>query len=271
MTWRPIVGRGFTAAEFKNYVAGLSLTSWRPSFVVVHNTSAPSAALYRQWQARPGWTGVQWLRNLESYYKGMSWQAGPHLFVAADKIWAFSPLMLPGTHSPAWNSRSWGVETVGEFESEPFSGGVRDNLISALATLHSFAGLNPADYSKGVRGLHFHKEDPITTHKTCPGRNMVKADLVAAVAEAMEADNAGGHAHVPEASQSAPTAGLPQVNLTSVSWLQQRLNAYGAVLTVDGDLGPKTKAAVVAFQSSHGLAADGIAGPLTRLELSKAL
>ncbi|MCK1543267.1 N-acetylmuramoyl-L-alanine amidase [Bradyrhizobium sp. 179] len=269
MAWRPIVGRGFTAAEFKNYVAGLQLSGWRPSFVVVHNTSAPSAALYRQWQARPGWTGEQWLRNLESYYKGMGWQAGPHLFVASDKIWAFSPLTMPGTHSPAWNSRTWGVETIGEFESEPFSGGVRDNLISVLATLHSFAGLNPSDYSKGVRGLHFHKEDPVTTHKTCPGRNMVKADLVAAVEVAMQADNGGGHAHVPEASQSAPTAALPQVNLTSVSWLQQRLNAYGAALAVDGDLGPKTRAAVAAFQTAHGLVVDGIAGPVTRLALSK--
>ncbi|MET4315881.1 N-acetylmuramoyl-L-alanine amidase [Bradyrhizobium sp. RT4b] len=270
MTWRPIVGRGFTAAEFKDYVAGLRMTGWRPSFVVVHNTSAPSAALYRQWQARPGWTGEQWMRNLESYYKGMGWQAGPHLFVAVDKIWAFSPLTSPGTHSPAWNSRTWGVETVGEFESEPFTGGVRDNLISALATLHTFAGLDPVDYAKGVRGLHFHKEDPVTTHKTCPGRNMVKAELVEAVQAAMQADNGFGHAHVPEAVHTAPTDALTAVNLTSVAWLQQRLNSYGALLAADGVLGPKTRAAVVDFQQAHGLVVDGVAGPVTRLALSKA-
>ena len=39
---------------------------------------------------------------------------------------------------------------------------------------------------------------------------------------------------------------------------------------VDGDAGKLTKAAVVAFQKAHGLVADGIAGPLTRLALAKA-
>jgi hypothetical protein len=269
MTWKPIVGRGFAAPEFETYVDGLKMASWRPSFVVVHNTSAPSAALYRQWQARAGWTGEQWLRNLESYYKGLGWSGGPHLFVAVDKIWAFTPLTMPGTHSPAWNSRTWGVETVGEFESEPFAGPVRDNLVSALATLHAFAGLNPSDYAKGIRGLHFHKEDPVTTHKTCPGRNMAKAQLVADVEAEMQARNSGGHAHVSAEAQAAPTETLDPSYLISDTWLQQRLNVWGAKLVVDGDAGKLTKAAVVAFQKSHGLAADGIAGPLTRLALAK--
>lgn len=269
MTWKPIIGRGFTAPEFKDYVEGLKMASWRPSFVVVHNTSAPSAALYRQWQARAGWTGEQWLRNLESYYKGLGWSGGPHLFVAADKIWAFTPLTMPGTHSPAWNSRTWGVETVGEFESEPFAGSVRDNLISALATLHDLAGLNPSDYSKGFRGLHFHKEDPKTTHKSCPGHNMAKDRLVADVEDEMQARNGGGHAHVSVEAQAAPTETMAADNLTSIFWLQQRLNAYGASLIVDGRPGPHTTAAVKIYQSSHGLKADGIAGPLTRLALAK--
>lgn len=271
MTWRPIVGRGFTAAEFKDYVNGLHLSSWRPSFVVVHNTSAPSAALYRQWQARPGWTGEQWLRNLESYYKGMGWQAGPHLFVAVDKILAFSPLTSPGTHSPAWNSRTWGVETVGEFESEPFEGAIKANLISALATLHAFAGLDPSDYSKGVRGLHFHKEDPVTSHKTCPGQHIVKADLVAAVEAEMQSRNGGGHAHISAEAQAAPTETIDALDFASDEWLQRRLNAWGSHLKVDGDVGPETKAAVLLFQKANGLLADGIAGPLTRLALAKPL
>lgn len=44
----------------------------------------------------------------------------------------------------------------------------------------------------------------------------------------------------------------------SVKDLQRRLN-----VTVDGDFGPQTEAAVKAFQTSRGLVADGIVGPYT--------
>lgn len=50
---------------------------------------------------------------------------------------------------------------------------------------------------------------------------------------------------------------------SSVSNLQQLLNRQGAGLTVDGNFGPITEAAVVNFQRSHGLQTDGIVGPLT--------
>lgn len=45
--------------------------------------------------------------------------------------------------------------------------------------------------------------------------------------------------------------------------LQHLLRAHGQSVAVDGEFGPKTVAAVKTFQTSHGLAADGIVGPLT--------
>ncbi len=49
----------------------------------------------------------------------------------------------------------------------------------------------------------------------------------------------------------------------AVVTLQTRLNVWGAKLTVDGDFGPDTLAAVEAFQTAHKLTVDGVVGPQT--------
>jgi peptidoglycan hydrolase-like protein with peptidoglycan-binding domain len=54
-----------------------------------------------------------------------------------------------------------------------------------------------------------------------------------------------------------------------VTYLQQRLNVWGAKLTVDGAFGAATDAAVRAFQSAHGLTVDGVVGPATWAALDK--
>jgi hypothetical protein len=194
MTWRGIIGQSFTANAFEQYVAGLKFNLWRPKFIVVHNTSSPDLEKWAEWQTRkPPIDGPKWAQNLVGYYRDeQKWSAGPHLFITPAGILAFSPLTGPGVHSPSWNSVSWGVETVGEFEKELFLGPVRDNLIAALAILHSAAGLSPLPYRLGVRGLHFHKEDVATTHKSCPGRNMVKDKLVMDVETEIHRRHPGG-------------------------------------------------------------------------------
>lgn len=208
MTWKGIVGKFVDLAGFKAHVDGLQFTAWRPSFVVVHNTSSPDLALYRDWRAHPekhgGWTPEGWARNLAAYYSGMGWSGGPHAFVCPDGVLLFTPFTTPGVHSPAWNSRTWGIETVGEFEREPFAGTPSQAyLVPVLGILHARLGLNPADYKFGVRGLHFHKEDPVTTHKSCPGKNMVKPDLVAAVVDWIEREHAGEHHEIPTEAHAA--------------------------------------------------------------------
>jgi len=196
MTWRGVVGKSFSPDEFEGYLENLKFGLWRPRFVVVHNTSEPDLKTWNDWQirARPV-TDEQWAQNLVGFYRDQKhWNAGPHLFVTPRGILVFSPLTGPGTHSPSWNSVSWGVETVGEFEREPFNGSIKTNLIAALAILHAAAGLQLEPYSRGIRGLHFHKEDPKTTHKSCPGKNMVKMDLIRAVqAEILRRHPGGGH------------------------------------------------------------------------------
>ncbi|WP_225846693.1 GH25 family lysozyme [Streptomyces sp. HPF1205] len=49
----------------------------------------------------------------------------------------------------------------------------------------------------------------------------------------------------------------------SVTAIQYLLDAHGRSVTVDGDFGPATRSAVIAFQTAEGLTADGIVGPNT--------
>jgi hypothetical protein len=169
-TWKPIVGKKFSPEELALHVAGLDLKVWCPKFVVLHNTGAPTFA---DWH---NIAGEQRMKNLEHYYRDVQgWSAGPHLFIADDFIWNFSPLDSPGVHSPSWNRISWGVELVGDYSFEEMSDGVKKNMISALSILHARAGLDPDT-------LRLHREDPKTTH-CCPGDKIVKADVIGWVRE----------------------------------------------------------------------------------------
>lgn len=178
--WKGIVGKGFKPDEFEAYVHTLKFGVWRPQFVVLHNTGVPK---FSDWHRVDG--NVR-MRGLEGYYKGMGWSGGPHLFVADDFIWAFTPLTVPGVHSPSWNSISWGVEMVGDYSVESLPSSLRDNTVAALASLHALMGLDSSS-------LRLHKEDPKTTHKGCPGKNVVKSDIVKRVHDEIVRRHTGEH------------------------------------------------------------------------------
>lgn len=264
-----LICKSFSIEAFKDYVENLKFNGWTPNFIVVHNTSVPNQQLYRDWHKKPTWTMEGWLKNLASYYASLGWKGCPHAFVGYDRIGVLNDLTIHGTHTPSWNKYSWGVETVAEFQNEPFDNGVKDNLVSALATLHSRIGLNPADFKLGVRGLHFHKEDVETTHKDCPGKNLVKSDLINDVVAYMNKDDPVGHPEISIAAHTVDTNDLSLFELTDISWLQLTLNKKrNAGLRVDGKLGDKTKEAVKDFQKFMKLKLiDGIAGPVTRKAL----
>ena len=74
------------------------------------------------------------------------------------------------------------------------------------------------------------------------------------------------HASLVQALQAWPVLREGSNSLyppVTVRSLQYLLDARGARLTVDGLFGPKTQAAVVAFQRSHGLTASGVVSTTT--------
>ena len=164
-----------------NYVGGLHFASWRPQFVVLHNTAIPKLT---DWHRV---SGDQRMHNLEAFYRDQQgWSAGPHLFVADDLIWVFTPLDMPGVHSPSWNAISWGVELLGDYSVEKLGAAVQTNASSAPASLQALAGIDPET-------LKLHKEDAKTTHKNCPGSYIVKSDMITLVSAALLDDFPGDH------------------------------------------------------------------------------
>jgi peptidoglycan hydrolase-like protein with peptidoglycan-binding domain len=85
----------------------------------------------------------------------------------------------------------------------------------------------------------------------------------AAAAPAAPAASQETPAAAPTAATPAPMAHMhaagshAMTHTQRVERLQTALNANGAQLTVDGKMGPKTSAALTAFQQAHGLKVTG--------------
>jgi predicted chitinase len=71
----------------------------------------------------------------------------------------------------------------------------------------------------------------------------------------------------PAPQSEAPVLGM-SASGQDVSALQELLNRNGANLTVDGEFGPATESAVIAYQSTNGLTTDGVVGPQTWASLN---
>lgn len=177
MTWKPIVGRKFDSDEFRDYVNSLILPGmFTPQFIVLHNTQIPNLAQWHDVSMEKRINGlVSWYRD------ECEWSAGPHLFVADDGIWVFTPLTSAGVHSPSWNKVAWGVELVGDYDNEPLGDDVRIYGMDALDILHRAMKWT-------MPQLRLHRDDPLTTHRGCPGRNIVREEWEAGVQTLLDLD-----------------------------------------------------------------------------------
>ncbi len=193
MMW-PAVKKAFSPEEFRKYVQALPVSKWRPSMIVWHNTAAPSLA---QWiksandDRTAGFVpGITRIRNLEAFFRDNNgWSGCPHLFIANDAIWVMNPLTAAGVHSPSWNSISFGIEHIGDFDKESDDSGeglkVKNLGIFATAVLCEVYGIDPATR------IMLHKQDPKTTHD-CPGKNMAQ-DKQAMITSVLDLMAGGEH------------------------------------------------------------------------------
>lgn len=169
-----IIGKKIKTADY--LADSVSKMKWTPKFVTLHNTAVPKIS------DRPSGFNEQSMKNLLGYYAGMGWSGGPHFFVDQTGVWAFNPITKSGVHSPSWNKTAIGVEMLGDYNAEAFNSGdglkIQNNTMQLLADLCVHFGFDPST-------IKLHKEDPKTDHD-CPGKNVVKSDVIAKVTKLCE-------------------------------------------------------------------------------------
>lgn len=165
---------------------------------------------------------------------------GYHFYVRKDgSIYRGRPEDTIGAHTKGYNSRSIGICAEGNFEVETMPDAQKRAIIELLRELKK-------RYSNAQ--IKRHKDFAATA---CPGKNYPFEEIVKEVEIVFLKIGSRGE---------------------EVKKLQESLNKLGFNCgTADGIFGPKTEAAVKAFQKANGLAVDGIVGPATQAKLEEML
>lgn len=252
--WKNFEGIARSREDTLARIKTLNWIDWKPQGITLHNTAAPNL---KQW-AELGPAHDARIRNLESYYENeLGWHAGPHWFVSRSWINWFSDPLHSGVHSRCWNSTRFGIEMVGDFNAEEFNGGdgalVRDNAVFLIAALNNKFGFKAED-------LTFHKECKLDNHD-CPGKNVVKADVIARVRTEM--DRQKGVVAPPAVShvEPAPPQSAPSTQPVARDVLFQ---THGRMSTFGGprDRGMSPTEGLALFTSETEMQRHGLGGYL---------
>lgn len=176
-----IIRKCLPRAEFTDYVKTKNFGKLPPNEIVVHHTAVPT---------KEQWRGVSSIDAIKRYYENTKkWSAGPHLFIAEDGIWLFTDMYNVGIHAGPGNAEwlsngkvirghnvpggkllaySIGIEVVGSYDKEVWSGETKLNAIHAIKTLKGH--LRIPDIK-----LTFHRD---YMPKSCPGWAITKTWLM---------------------------------------------------------------------------------------------
>ena len=102
----------------------------------------------------------------------------------------------------------------------------------------------------------------VVTQEPSQKPNLPKPNLTSKTST-QKSSHSGIHSELPK--RSAPNI----VNDRDVQYALKELGFYKG--PVDGKMGPKSQAAIVNFQKSRKMKADGVAGPQTKKQLAKAI
>lgn len=155
-----ILNQRLSLNDFRYYIKEYDFGALPADKLVIHHTYRPEKST---------WAGERSMGGLKTYYEGKGWTAGPHLFIAEDGIWLFSPMNRDGIHAGSLNKQSIGIEVVGDYSNEVWSGNTKSNTLGAIKALMEKLELKNTD-------IFFHRD---SSPKTCPGAAINKEWLFA--------------------------------------------------------------------------------------------
>ena len=209
-------------------------TTLMPQGVVVHST------------ANPGATAKGHISYFNNGYRGSS----AHYFADWQDIYRAIPEAEQAWHAgPTANSRYLSIEMCETTDPALFTEVWLRTiwLISDMCRRYGWSANNITSHAEMSRLYRETDHTDPTAYLNNFGKTF--ADLKAAVITKLATTSQQ------QANRGTICHGCKGEN---VKYLQSKLN-----IIADGDFGPITKAAVIAFQRSHGLDPDGIVGPLT--------
>jgi len=151
-----ILNKRMTLEQFKNYLLELKTKPWQfhPKRICLHHTSSPVES----------WQGSGSMLHYWNLYRSRGWKAGPHIFIAPNGVWLFTPLNKRGkTSSPALRDCIH-IEIVGRYytKDDIMSEELKllsQNVIILLKNKYNIFGPNKtvlhADYPGGENCSHF--------------------------------------------------------------------------------------------------------------------
>lgn len=160
------VGKVWTPDSFGEYLKTIKPPTWAKG-VCLHHAWQPSLS------QRPQGLQIRHIENMRSFYQGMGWSRGPHLFCDEDQVFGMTPLSETGNHAIPFNSSTIGIEALGNYSKggeDPKSGrGLQVWQTMASTTKLILEWMNLKATEKTVL---FHREGK--TSKDCPGAQIDK-------------------------------------------------------------------------------------------------
>jgi len=153
--------------------------------------------------------------------------------------------VVTGAHCPGQNSQAIGIENEGTYTSVLPPAGQYDTIVAFCADICRAYGLAATE-------IYGHRDFRATS---CPG------DLFYSRLPQLRTDVARALGTTPPGDWPTVRRGTTGERVRTIQYLLRQ--AGQTTVGVDGNFGSGTEAAVIAFQSAHGLTPDGVVGGLT--------